>query len=442
MKEGLTVNCEEAIAYIHGTLKFGSKLGLYNITELLSRLGNPHHQYPIIHIAGTNGKGSVTAMLTAVLQAAGYRTGMFTSPYLERFTERIQTNLQEIPSEALAVLTGQVKAQVDRMTAEGFNHPTEFEIVTAIGFLYFAQQKVDYALVEVGLGGRLDATNVVDPILSVITAIGFDHMEYLGNTLSLIAYEKGGIIKPGRPVVSYPQDAEALRVLQDLAEQRQAPFTLVSKAQVREICGDLTGQTFDFAYRERHFPGIRCALAGCHQLLNAATALTALCRLEEMGRFIPEAALYQGLASTRWPGRLEVLCQNPLVILDGAHNAAGAAALEASIRKLIPDTRIHLIFGILQDKDVEGVIARLCPLAHRITLVRPKSPRALSPADLKQRICSMLPAAFCPAIDMAEAPGPAAVQAYQCLDPREALLISGSLYMIGDARSALNLVLK
>ena len=436
------MNCEEAIAYIHSTLKFGSKLGLHNIAELLSRLGNPHHRYPVIHVAGTNGKGSVTAMMTAVLKAAGYRTGMFTSPYLERFTERIQTDLQEIPPEELAALTSKVRAQVDRMTAEGFNHPTEFEIVTAIGFLYFAEQNVDYALVEVGLGGRLDATNVVDPVLSVITAIGFDHMEYLGNTLAQIAYEKGGIIKTNRPVVSYPQDAEALLVLQDLAEQRQSPFTLVSEAQVDEICGDLTGQSFDFSYRERHLPGIRCALAGCHQLLNAATALTALCRLEEMGCSIPEAALYQGLASTRWPGRLEVLCPDPLVILDGAHNAAGAAALEAAIRKLIPDARIHLIFGMLQDKDVKGVIARLCPLAHHITLVRPNSPRALSPADLKEMIINTLPASACPAIDLAEAPGQAAVKAYGSLEDREALLISGSLYIIGDARTALKSVLK
>ncbi|HHY83178.1 MAG TPA: bifunctional folylpolyglutamate synthase/dihydrofolate synthase, partial [Clostridiales bacterium] len=211
------MNYQEAVQFIHSTLKFGSKLGLQNITELLRRLGDPHKEFRSVHIAGTNGKGSVAAMTTSILYQAGYKVGMFISPYLERFTERIQINFQEIPEDELACLTGLVKEQIDSMVRDGYNHPTEFEVVTAIGFLWFARQRIDVAVVEVGLGGRLDATNVVKPMVSVITSISYDHTNILGHTLSEIAFEKGGIIKPGVPVVSYPQLPEAEKVIVDLA---------------------------------------------------------------------------------------------------------------------------------------------------------------------------------------------------------------------------------
>ena len=300
------MNYDEALDYIHGTYKFGSKLGLENIKDLLARLGNPQKQYRVIHVAGTNGKGSVTSMITNILHEAGYKVGMFISPYLENFTERIQVELREIPREDLAKTTQQVKEKVDEMVASGRNHPTEFEIVTAIGFLYFARQKIDIAVVEVGLGGRFDATNVVDePLLSVITAIGFDHMDILGSTLGEIAFEKAGIIKQGRPVVSYPQLGEASSVIREAARERKSPYYEVDGHQIDVKESSLDENVFDFRYGDELYRDLKLKLVGEHQLLNAATALTAIEVVKELGLTVSKEAVVQGLLKTRWPGRLE-----------------------------------------------------------------------------------------------------------------------------------------
>ncbi len=428
-----------AIEYIHSTLKFGSKLGLTNITELLHRLGNPQNMFHVLHVAGTNGKGSVTAMMTHILHAADYRVGMFISPYLERFTERIQVDLMEIEKDQLGKLTGRVKEKVDTMVTDGFNHPTEFEIVTAIGFLYFAEQGVDFAVVEVGLGGRFDATNVVDPLISVITSISYDHMEYLGDTLSKIAFEKGGIIKEGRPVVSYPQEIEALSVLESLSAQRAAPFTLVSREQVIEKTSSLQALIFDFRYGDRFFPGLRMHLVGGHQMLNAATALTAIALLSTLGHPIKDEAIYRGMAAVRWPGRLEKLSDQPLVLIDGAHNVSGAAALREVILHSLKHKRIHLVLGMLGDKDVDGVIRLLCPLADRVMVTRPDNVRALDPQDLAQRIGQIISAER--QITIEQDAAQAVKKAYQETKPNEALIVSGSLYLIGLARTILTTVI-
>jgi dihydrofolate synthase/folylpolyglutamate synthase len=360
-----------ALEYIHGTLKFGSKLGLENITHLLSRLGNPHRKFRVVHVAGTNGKGSVTAMIANMLHAGGYKVGMFVSPYLERFTERIQVDMEEIPEGELGRITGIVREQVDNMLAEGKNHPTEFEIVTAIGFYYFASCGVDYAVVEVGLGGRMDSTNVVEPEVSVITSISYDHMDILGETLSQIAFEKGGIIKEGKPVVSYPQSEEAGRLLRELAAQRHAPFHQVLPGQVALKYSCFEQQNFDFEFGDTVYSDIVIKLPGVHQLLNAATALAAITVLKEGGLRLESRAVYEGMARTRWPGRMEKLGDNPLIILDGAHNISGAGVLRDALERYFPGRRIHMVFGMLNDKDVESVAGILCPSAHRIIITRP-----------------------------------------------------------------------
>ena len=439
------MNYEEAIQYIHNTVKFGSKLGLTNITELLKRLGDPHKKFPAVHVAGTNGKGSVTSMTTSILHQAGYKVGMFISPYLERFTERIQVNLEEIPVDELALLTEQVKEQIDGMVRDGFNHPTEFELVTTLGFLWFAKQNVDIAVVEVGLGGRLDSTNVISPLVSVITSISFDHMRVLGSTLSEIAFEKGGIIKPGVPVVSYPQQEEAAKVIKGLAAERGCSYYGVLPDQIRERDTELSVQHFDFTFQGNTWESFAIHLPGKHQQLNAACAITALQVLKDKGFNITDEILYAGLDQARWPGRLEVMGENPTILLDGAHNPSGAQALADAMRLYFPNKQIYLILGVLHDKDVNGVTSILCSVADRVIVTRPDSPRATSPEEL-----AAIVAIYHSDVTISESVPEAISIVSDWLQTDKVkkdgntndsndkvIIISGSLYLVGEARTIL-----
>ncbi|MGI6526063.1 MAG: bifunctional folylpolyglutamate synthase/dihydrofolate synthase [Caldicoprobacterales bacterium] len=428
------MNYDEALDYIYHTAKLGSKLGLQNITELLKRLGNPHTTFPTVHVAGTNGKGSVTAMTASMLHKAGYRVGMFVSPYLENFTERIQIGYQEIPREELAVLTREVKEQIERMVGDGFNHPTVFEVVTALGFLWFARQKVDIAVIEVGLGGRLDATNVILPLVSVITSISYDHTGILGSTLPEIAFEKGGIIKPGVPVVSYPQAEQAEKVLEELAKKHGCSYYPVSSNQVRERYSTFPEQCFDFSWRKETFKGLTISLAGKHQQLNAACALSCIMILKEMGFNISTEAIYSGLKHSRWPGRLEMARSNPSVLLDGAHNPSGAAALAEAVKLFFSDKEICLILGVLCDKDVENVTSILCSFADKVTVTMPDSPRS-TPAEELARIAEKYHSdvLICPDFKKAIHHGIGWAQE----GDNRMLVISGSLYLIGEAKAIL-----
>lgn len=425
------MNYNQALEYIYRAYKFGSKLGLENITDLLNRLGNPQYKFKYIHVAGTNGKGSVTSMIAHILHEAGYKVGMFTSPYLENFTERIQINLKEMPREDLGAVTEIVKEKVEEMVAEGRNHPTVFEIITAIGLVYFAKQQVDMAVVEVGLGGRFDATNVVDkPLLSVITSIGFDHMDVLGNTLGEIAFEKAGIIKPGRPVVTYPQLSEAISVLRQVSKDRNALLYEVFPDQINVKESSLEGNFFDFRYKGREYKDLRLNLIGEHQLLNAATALTAIEVVRGLGVLVPETSIYQGLARTKWPGRLEKVYQNPLIIIDGAHNAAGASALADTISKYFDKEEVTLVLGILNDKEVDAVVSKVCPLAHTTVTTKPDNPRAMDPEQLSSKALE-----YCDRV-ITEPKIPDAIdKAIDIAGHQGVVLICGSLYLAGTART-------
>lgn len=425
------MNYNQALEYIYRAYKFGSKLGLENITDLLNRLGNPQYKFKYIHVAGTNGKGSVTSMIAHILHEAGYKVGMFTSPYLENFTERIQINLKEMPREDLGAVTEIVKEKVEEMVAEGRNHPTVFEIITAIGLVYFAKQQVDMAVVEVGLGGRFDATNVVDkPLLSVITSIGFDHMDVLGNTLGEIAFEKAGIIKPGRPVVTYPQLSEAISVLRQVSKDRNALLYEVFPDQINVKESSLEGNFFDFRYKNREYKDLRLNLIGEHQLLNAATALTAIEVVRGLGVLVPETSIYQGLARTKWPGRLEKVYQNPLIIIDGAHNAAGASALADTISKYFDKEEVTLVLGILNDKEVDAVVSKVCPLAHTTVTTKPDNPRAMDPEQLSSKALE-----YCDRV-ITEPKIPDAIdKAIDIAGHQGVVLICGSLYLAGTART-------
>jgi dihydrofolate synthase/folylpolyglutamate synthase len=423
----------QALEYIHGTYKLGSKLGLENIKDLLNRLDNPQDKFKYIHVAGTNGKGSVTAMLSHILCEGGYKVGTFVSPYLENFTERIQVNLQEIPRQELAHITQRVKEKVDEMVSLGRNHPTEFEIVTAIGLVYFAQQKIDIAVVEVGLGGRLDSTNVVDePLLSIITSIDFDHMNILGNTLGEIAFEKAGIIKKGRPVVSYPQLEEAFSVIQEVARDRNAPLYEVSPGQISPIKISPKGSIFNFRFRDIEYKDLILGLIGEHQLKNAATALTAIEVIRSLGIVIPKQAIYSGLSNTRWPGRLEKVMENPSVIIDGAHNSSGAEALAQAINTYFADDEIILVIGILGDKEVDAIISKLCPLAHRVIVTRPDNPRAMKPEELGKKVLR-----YSHTVEVEPNITKAIDKAIDLSGQQGVVLICGSLYLAGIARSYL-----
>lgn len=441
---------EEAQEYIHSLYRFGSRLGLGRPRRLLAALGDPHLGLRVIHVAGTNGKGSVAAMVASVLTAAGYRTGLYISPYLADFGERISIDGRPIaPEETTALVFGDVLPAAERVAGaspaggEPEDPITEFEFVTALGFLHFARRKVDFLVCEVGLGGRFDATNVIDrPLVAVVTSIGLDHTDRLGTTIAQIAAEKAGIIKRSAPVVSAPQDPEALRVLAAAARRRDCPFYLAGRdGKVTFESASLAGQRISFS--GPGFPreeGLVLPLLGPHQLDNAATALTALGALREraLAPALDSGTLREGLARTLWPGRFEVFAGRPPIIIDGAHNPPGARALAATLRQLTPDRRIFLVLGILGDKDVETYLGLILPPAlpdvAGVFTCRPDNPRALAAAELARRVSLAAPGV--PVIATAGGVAEALRAARAAAGPDDIVCVAGSLYQVGQARAA------
>ena len=430
------MDVQQALDYIYSAKMHGAKKdGLRNITALMDYLGNPQRSYRAVHVTGTNGKGSICAYCQRMLMAAGYKVGMFISPYIESFNERFQIDEANIPDDELIACVELVKAAVERMVADGRTHPTWFEINTAIGFLYFARQKVDFAVVEVGVGGRLDCTNILLPEVSVIGSISLDHTKILGDTLEKIAYEKGGIIKPDTPAVWAPQQPEAHRRLAQIAEERHAPCYLASDARVMPKSDTLAGQRFDWVYGERRLADLEIRLLGAHQLENASCAILAMLALSERGVEIPEAAIRSGLAQTRWPGRLEIMHNDPMVMLDGAHNPGAARVLAQAVRHYFPERPITLVMGMMGDKQVEPVVELLAPLARRVIVTIPDTfaARAASLDNLQALFARH------GQTDVAQQPDPrlAIDQAMADCPPDGVVLVAGSLYLVGIARTHL-----
>ena len=415
---------QEAIDYIwsHGWERRAP--GLDRIRELLKRLDNPQKDLKFIHAAGTNGKGSVCACLASVLEAAGYRVGLNTSPHLERFSERIRVNGKEIPDEDLAALMGRVRSAAEAMA----EHPTEFELITALAFLYFRQENCDIVVLETGLGGALDASNVIDtPELAVLTAMGLDHVAVLGPTLSDVASAKAGIIKPGGDVVSRGGCPEADAVFRRVCRERGAALTELDLGRLTVKRLDLDGAVFDFAPWE----GLSIPLAGAYQAENAALALTALERLRSKGWGISGEAVRKGLAAVRWPGRFEVLGREPVFLLDGAHNAHGMRATVTSLRALLPERKFVFLLGILADKDVGDMLDLLAPLAERALVLRPDSPRAMEPEALCAALAERgVEARPCGSVEEGLR------AALEAAGPEGAVCALGSLYLAGAVRSA------
>ena len=373
------MNYEQAMEYIHAVQWAGHKPGLSRTRTLLAALGDPHKQLRFVHVAGTNGKGSTAAMLASCLQAAGYRVGLFTSPFINRFNERIQVDGEQIPDEELVRLVERVRPAADAMA----DVPTEFEIITALGMLYFAERRCDIVVLEVGLGGALDSTNVIDPPeCAVITALGMDHVKELGPTLADIASAKAGIIKPGSPVVSYGGVPEADVVIARRAAELGVPLTVVDFGKLKMEGGSLDAVTFDLDGLD----GIRLPLIGSYQPRNAAVAITALRVLQSRGWKIPEEAIRTGLERVRWPGRFELLRHDPAFLLDGSHNAHGMRATVQSLRDRFPGQKFVFLLSIMADKDVDEMLELLLPLAEQFVTVAANTPRAMPAQTLAGHI--------------------------------------------------------
>lgn len=404
---------------------------LDRVVEFLHRLGDPHRAYPTVHVAGTKGKGSVSAMLDAAARAAGLRVGLYTSPHLHTYRERIRVNGEPIPRAALAALVEELQPVVASM--EGL---TVFEVTTALAFLYFARQQLDLAVVEVGLGGRLDATNVITPLVSVITSLSLDHTYLLGDTVDKIAYEKGGIIKPGVPVVSAPQPPEAAAVLEALAAERGAPFTLVGRDWGWEA-GARTLEGQSLTIRRTGAPSdldgeYTLPLIGGFQRENATVAVATAAVLAAQGqRWVTPEALRAGLAQVSWPGRMEVLSHSPLLVVDCAHNPYSAEMLTRSLKEWFPDRRWVLLFGSSNDKDIRGMLQALLPASDYVIVTRSYHPRATTPYELAD-LCAELGRGA----EIAVNPARALEQAGPHLGPNSGILATGSIFLVADVREA------
>ena len=367
---------QEALDYLNNYGWSNTKFGLSRTFELLAALGDPQKKLRFVHVAGTNGKGSTCAMLAQILQCAGYRTGLYISPYIQDFRERIQVNGEPMTKEALTAITERVSKISDGME----EHPSHFEMITAIGMEYFYEQQCDIVVLEVGMGGEFDSTNVIDaPEVAVITNIGLDHTEYLGNTIEAIAATKGGILKRGSSCVCYNGDRRAVQVITEICEKLEIPMVLPATHTIEPLGSCLDGQRFTYRGKE-HF----LRLLGMHQLQNAAVVLEVTEMLKQKGFEIPDAAVDEGLRLVKWPARFEVLRRDPLFLLDGGHNPQCAEALTACLREYLPGKKVTFLMGMLKDKDYPAVVDIVAPFAERFVCVRPHSPRALDPAVLAQ----------------------------------------------------------
>ena len=405
----------DAIQFLYSLRWFGAKFGLTNTFKLAELAGNPQRQLRFIHVAGTNGKGSTCAMLESIYRAASLRVGLFTSPHLVSFGERIQVNRKSIPEAEVVKLVAQIRPLLEQFSAE--EHPTFFEVVTVMALRYFADQNCDLVLWETGLGGRLDATNIVTPMISVITNIQYDHQKYLGETLSSIASEKAGIIKPAVPVVTGIDEPEALAVIQQVARQQNASLTIVK----------------DFEVKRPPLDTLSLPLLGDHQKMNAAVALATVRTLS--GKIpVSEETIRAGLSRLQWAGRLQLVSRpsGQRILLDGAHNIGGAQTLSAALKKYFPNDEPTLILGILRDKDWPAMCQILAPLARRILLGPVHSERTAEPHGLAE-VCQRAN----PRAQVAEYPSLPAAWADAAGDAF--VTIAGSLYLIGEAMELLGL---
>ena len=422
------MNYEQALDYIHGIKRFSTKPGLQRILNLLHDMGDPQRSMNYVHVAGTNGKGSTVAMCASVMRHAGYRTGEFISPFLERFNERMQINGEPIPDDKLVELTEYTKKLADGMLERGLAHPTEFEIVTAMAFKYWEQSGCDLVSLEVGMGGRLDATNVIDPpAAAIIATIAYDHCHYLGDTLTEIAYEKCGIVKPGSPVICYAEQPEEARiVIERICRERGAEFIIPDMSALEILDSGLYGTHFRYSGLETTVP-----LMGRHQVINALSVIEAMRAMARRGYHITDEDIALGIRNTEWVGRLEQIHSDPDCIIDAAHNPEAVRALSAAIDTLLSGRKIITVMGMLADKDYEFCIPEIAKRSSMVITTTPTSGRALpasESAEVARASCATVEAVddICEAVD----------RAFELAKKGgETVLICGSLYVIGVAKT-------
>lgn len=423
-----------AIEKIEKFEKFGSVLGLERIRKLMELLGNPEKKLKIIHIAGTNGKGSVSRYIYEGLRANGYRMGLFTSPFLQIFNERIEFDGEYIKDKELEELTDTVLEKCSVMVELGLDSPTEFEVVTAIAFLYFEQKQADIVVLEVGLGGRGDSTNIIEnPLISIITSISYDHMDRLGSSLEEIAFEKAGIIKKGVPVVINVQNREAAKVIANKAYEMDAVLFDATKIKTNIKNKDLNGSNFDMNVYGTDYSEIEITMVGGHQIENVKVALIAIELLRKMKKInVERSKLYNGIKNAKQSGRFEIMSTDPCIIIDGAHNKAGAAALAEVFEENFLGKKILFVVGILKDKDSDGIISQFCRVSKEFISTEPDNTRKMTAEKLcdiiKNNNCS------CKAI---KNPEDACKYALSLTNEFDVVVFAGSLYLVGEIRGIL-----
>jgi len=424
------MNYEQCLRYLEKIQNLGIKFGLDNVRTILYAFDNPHLKYPSVLVAGTNGKGSVCAMLTQILTLHGFSAGLFTSPHLVRVEERIRIGKRKIARRSFCKLLTALRAKIEELIVSRklLSPPTYFEMLTCLAFLFFKEQKVDMAFLEIGMGGRFDATNVVKPSVSVITTISAEHQKFLGDSLSQIAFEKAGIVKPGVPVVCGVEVEEAYKTIKKRANELKAPFFGVF---ARKSCfkKQKTGKGYAFEYnsgREKY--SYRPSLPGEHQGKNAAVAIACALQLSNNWKKLEKEKIILGIETTRWYGRLEVICRRPLVLLDGAHNEEGARALEKYVREFVP-APVILVYAAMQDKKIEKIADILFPLAEKVILTRFPYFRAEEPDEMRDRLQGFKDRIVCE---------PDARKAFemaiQSAGARGSILITGSLFLVGEIK--------
>ncbi|MEE1012170.1 MAG: folylpolyglutamate synthase/dihydrofolate synthase family protein [Acutalibacteraceae bacterium] len=423
------MNCKEAIEYIHSLEKFGIRPGMERIKALCSELGNPQDKLKVIHVAGTNGKGSTSTIISNILQQNGFNTGLFISPYVSDFRERIQYNGNMIEMNELAECVEKVKNAIDILSDKGIQ-PTEFEALTATAFLYFKKKNCDFVVLEVGLGGRLDSTNVIlAPYVSVITSISMDHTAILGDTIEDIAAEKCGIIKFGAETVIYPYQYESvLKIIKKTCSERCNTFRIPDINKLNIFGESLEGTSACYDGIDFVLP-----LAGEHMIYNACTAVEAVRSLSRFGITISDSAIKNGIEKTIMPARMELIKKKPVVILDGGHNEGCAAALSDFIKKHLSDKRIIMVSSLMADKDYTSYLSAVCPFADTFIAAKADVPRALSSSELCESAKKYCKNCY----DIPE-PHKAVTAAYNIIQPDDVLIICGSFYLAGEIRDILH----
>jgi len=432
-------NYKSALDYLYSFVDYSltrnlrysaEKFNLDRMNLLMGLLKNPQNKYPTIHVTGTKGKGSICAMLSSVLIAAGYQTGLYTSPHLHEYTERIQVNGMKIKKIELVNLINEIERHVSSI-----NGLTTFEITTAVAFLYFVKKKVDIAIIEVGLGGRLDATNIVRPLISIISTISKDHEKILGNTLKKIAEEKAGIIKENIPVIIAPQKPRIYTVLENRAKQKNAPIFRTDKLlKIKYITHDLDHQTFSIVDKKTNQSAdIATSLLGKHQAINSLSAFTALKYLNKCGFIIPYEKIVEGIKNAKWPGRFEIISKKPVIVLDSAHNIDSISKLSQTTKEYFPRKKIILLFGASEDKNIRGMLSVLLPMSEKIIFSKSTHPRAMDPEKISA-LCN----AYQNKISVIMPAERALEKAISLWNDHSIIVVTGSIFMVAAIRSILH----